>query len=162
MPSPSFLPPSLMLFSPLLFFYSQKANNQLSMQKTPFPLACSEPTGQPSHPPTVPLLSISAKVHSLTETIQSLEALLKERTPILPSSQPSPPPQLSHLPPLSYHQADPHLPDPLPFPAPYANEALLYLLSGWHLPSSPATFTPHWKQLQSSALHLPPILWNPF
>ena len=162
MPSPSSLSPSLMLFSPLSFFHSQKANDQLSMQITPFSLAYPKPTGQPPHFPTVPLQSISAKVHLLTEIIQSLEALLKKRTSTPPSFQLSHPPQLFHPPLLSYHQADPHLPDPLPFPTPYTNKALSYLLPGWPLPLPPAMFTLHWEQLQNSALHLLPILWNPF
>ena len=100
-PSPSSLSPSLILFSPPSFFCSWKANDQLSMQITPFPLAYPEPTGQPPRPPTVPSLSISAEVHSLTETIQSLEAPLKERTPTPPLSQPSCPPQPFHPPPPS-------------------------------------------------------------
>ena len=86
MPSPSSLSPSSMLFSPPSFLYSQKANDQLSTQITLFPLACSKPIGQPSHSKTAPLPSMSAKVHSLTETILSLEALLKERTLTPPSS----------------------------------------------------------------------------
>ena len=114
MPSSSFVPPSLMLFSPLSFFHSQKANDWLSTQITPFPLVYPEPTRQPPHSPTVSLPSISAKVCLLMETILSLEALLKERTPTSPSSQLSPLFQPSHPPPLLYYQADPHLPDPLP------------------------------------------------
>ena len=84
--SPFFLPPSLILFSPPSFFHSQKVNNWLSMQITPFPLAYPKPTRQPPYSPTVPSPSISAKVCSLTETIQSLKALLKERTLTPPSS----------------------------------------------------------------------------
>ena len=156
MPSLSSLPPLSMLFSLLSFFHSWKVNDQHSMQITPFPLAYPEPTRQPPHSPTAPSLSISAKVRSLTETIQSLEALLKERTLT------SHPPQLFHPLLPSYHQADPHLPDPLLFPIPYANKAPSYLPLGWPLPLPPATFVPHWEQLQNGALHLPPILWNPF
>ena len=122
MPSPSSLFPSSMLFSPLSFFYSQKANDQLSMQITPFPLAYPKPTRQPPYSPTAPLPSISAKVHLLTETIQSLEALLKERTLTPPLFQLSYPPQSFHPPLLLYHQADLHLPDPLLFPTSYTNE----------------------------------------
>ena len=154
-PFSSFLLPSLMLFSPPSFFCSQKANNWLSMQITPFPLAYPKPTGQPPYSPTVPSPSISAEVCSLTETIQSLETLLKERTPTPPLSQ------SSHLPLPLYHQADPHLPDPLPFPTPYTDKVPSYLLPGWPLPPPPAIFAPHWEQLQSGALRLPPILWNP-
>ena len=160
--SPSFLPPSSMLFSPPLFFRSQKANNQLSMQITPFPLAYPRPTRLPPRSPIAPLPSISAKVCSLTEMIQSLKALLKERTSTPPLSQPSCPLQLFHPPPPSYHQADLHLPDPLPFSASYTNKVLSYLPPGWPLPLPPAMFTPHWEQLQNGILHLPPILWNPF
>ena len=162
MPSPSSLPSSSMLFSPLSFFHSQKANDRLSTQIIPFPLAHSKPIGQPPHSPTAPSLSISVEVHSLTETIQSLEALLKEQTPTPPSSQPSHLPQPSHPPLPLYHQVDPHLPDPLPFPTSYADEVPSYLLLGWPLPPLPAMFTLHWEQLQNDALHLPPILWNPF
>ena len=115
MPSPSSLFPSSMLFSPLSFFHSQKVNNRLSMQKTPFPLAYPKPTRQPPCSPTVLLLSISAKVCSLTEIIESLEALLKERMLTPPLSQQFCLSQLSHPPPPLYHQADPHLPDLLPF-----------------------------------------------
>ena len=52
MSSLSSLPLSLMLFSPLLFFHSQKANNYLSMQITSFPLIYSKPTKQPPPSPT--------------------------------------------------------------------------------------------------------------
>ena len=58
--------------------------------------------------------------------------------------------------------SNPHLPDSLPFFAPYAGKVPSYLLPGWPLPPPPAMFTPHWEQLQNGALHLPPILWNPF
>ena len=162
MPSPSFLPPSSMLFSPPSFFHSWKANDQLSTQITPFPLAYPEPTRQPPCSPIASLPSISAEVRSLIEIIQSLEALLKEQTLTPPSSQPSHPLQPSHPPPLSYHQADPHLPDSLPYSIPYASEVPSYLPLSWPLPTPPAMFTPHWEQLQNGALHLPPILWNPF
>ena len=153
--SSSFLPSSLMLFSPPSSFPSQKANDWLSTQITPFPLAYSEPTGQPPYSPTVPLPSISAEVHSLTETILFLEALLKERTLTSPSSQLSPPPQPSHPPLLSYHQADPHFPGPLPFPTPYTDGVPSYLPPGWPLSQPPTIFTPYWEQLQSSTFHLP-------
>ena len=43
MPSPSSLPPSSMLFSPLSFFHSWKAINQLSTWITPFLLAYLSP-----------------------------------------------------------------------------------------------------------------------
>ena len=101
-PSLSSLPPSSMLFSPPSFFRSQKVNDQLSMQITPFPLAYPKPTRQPLHFPTVPLPSISAEVCLLTEMIQSLEALLKERSLIPPLSQPFHSPQLFH-PPQPFH-----------------------------------------------------------
>ena len=91
MPSFSSLYPSSMLFSPLSFFHSWKVNNQLSMQIDFFPLACPEPIKQPLCSQIVPSLSMSAKVCSLTETILLLGALLKERTPMPPSSQQPPP-----------------------------------------------------------------------
>ena len=71
LPSPFTHSPSLMLFSPPSFFCSQKANDQLSMQITPFPLVSSklrEPP-PPSTPPPAPLLSMSAEVCSLIEMI---------------------------------------------------------------------------------------------
>ena len=132
------------------------------MQIISFPLAYPKPTRQPPHSPTALSLSISAEVHLLTETMLSLEVLLKERTPMSPLFQLSPPLQSSHPPPLSYHQVNPHPPNPLPYPAPCADKALSYLPLGLPLPLPPTIFTPHWEQLQSSTLHLPPILWNPF
>ena len=147
MPSPSFFPPSSMLFSSPSFFHFQKANDRLSMQITLFSLVYPKPTRQPLHSPTVPLLLISAKVCSLTETIQSLEALLKEWTLTPPSSQPFLLPQLSHPLLPSYHQVDPHLPDPLPFPPLCTDKVLSYLSPGWPLLLPPTTFAPHWKQL---------------
>ena len=55
-PSSSSYPPSSILFSPLSFFHSWKANNYLSMQITPFLLASPKPIRQlpPSPPPTAP------------------------------------------------------------------------------------------------------------
>ena len=152
-----------MLFSPLLFFCTQKVNNWLSMQITPCPLAYPEPIRQWPPSSTVLSQSISAKVCPLTEMIQSLEALLKERTLTPPLSLPSHPPQLPHPPPLSYHQADPLSSNPLVFPlVPYDKGTLSYLLPGWPLLLPPTMFTPHWEQLQNSVLHLSLIVWNPF
>ena len=97
MPSPSSLFPSSMLFSPLSFFYSQKANDQLSMQITPFPLAYPKPTRQPPHSPTAPSPSISAKVHLLTDNTVPRSSPQREdsdttlvptilSTPVIPST----------------------------------------------------------------------------
>ena len=106
---------------------------------------------------------MSAEVYLLTEMIQSLEALLKERTLIPPSSLLSHPPQLLHPPLLSYHQVDPLLPNPLMFPlTPYNEGTPSYLLLDWPLLLPPAIFTPHWEQLQNGTRHLPLILWNLF
>ena len=117
-PSPSSFPPSSVLFSPLSFFHSQKANDQLSTHIDPLPLAYPKPIEQPPCSQTVSLPSMSAKVCLLTETILLLEALLKERTPTPPLFQLFPPLQLFHSPPPSYHQVDPHPLGPLPSPTP--------------------------------------------
>ena len=146
MPSPSSLPPSSILFSPLSFFCSQKVNNQFSTWITPFPVAYPEPTWQPPCSSTVPSPSMSAKVYLLTETILSLEALLKKRTLMLPLSQLLPPPQ------PSYHQADPHLPDLLPYPTSYVDVVPSYLPLGWPLPPLPTMFTPYWEQLPNGTV----------
>ena len=165
LPSPISHPPSLMLFSPQSFFHSQKANNRLSTQITPFLLVFLELKGPPppSTPPLAPSLSMSAEVCSLTETILALETLLKERTLTPPSSPPSHPLQTSPTLLLSYHPVNPLSPNLLKFSLiPYGNRMPSYLLLGWPLPPPPAMFTLYLEQLQNSALHLPPILWNPF
>ena len=105
---------------------------------------------------------MSTKVHSLTKMIWLLEALPKERTPMPPLSWLSPLSQLSHPPPLLYHQADSLPPNPLIFSTLYNEGMPSYLPPGWPLPPPPATFAPYWEQLQNNALHLSPILWNPF
>ena len=88
MPSLSSLSPSSMLFSPPSFFCSRKVNDQLFTQITPFPLAYPEPIKWQPPSSTASLQSMSSKICLLTETIQSLEALFKERTPIPPLSLP--------------------------------------------------------------------------
>ena len=133
------------------------------MQITPFPLAYPKSIGWQPPSQTAPSPSMSAKVHSLTETIQSLEALLKKRTLMPPSSLSSHPLPPSHPPPLLYHQANLLSPNSLVFSLiPYDKGMLSYLPSGWPLPLPPPMFALHWEQLQSGTLHLPPILWNPF
>ena len=140
-----------MLFSPPLFFCSQKVNDHLSTQITLFPLAYPVPTVQLPPSPTALSPSMSAKVHLLIEMIQSLKALLKERTPTPPSSLLSHPPQPLHpLPPL-YHQADPLSPNPFVFPpTSYNKEMPSYLLLGWPLPPPPTMFALHWEQLKAA------------